>query len=99
MYSIRMGRICIGTWGNCFSQQCAATMVVYAGCVGGGLDEMKEGDARAASVGVEKEKKKGAGAAAACVWDWKALKGYVESARRDYAFNRKNHIAKKLCGD
>jgi len=53
------------------------------------LEKMQEEDAGLASMGVEKEREKGAGAAAACVWDWKALKGYVEGARRDYAFNRK----------
>jgi len=40
-----------------------------------------------------------AGAPMACVWDWNVLKGYVESARRDYAFNESKDLAKPLCGN
>lgn len=52
-----------------------------------------------ATLSVEKEPEEDPGAATACVWDWTAFKGYVRSARRDYAFNRKKDLAKSLCGD
>ncbi|KAF8422242.1 hypothetical protein EV426DRAFT_606669 [Tirmania nivea] len=50
--------------------------------------------------GVEKKKaEKDAAGGTACVWDWKAFYGYVESARRDYAFNRKKDLVTILCRD
>ena len=66
---------------------------------GAGVEKKNKEDAGVAMVGVEKEKEKDIGAATACVWDWKALKGYVESAKRDYAFNRKKDLVNSLCGD
>ena len=33
------------------------------------------------------------------VWDWNVWNLYVESAKREYAFNRKQDLAKELYGD
>ena len=66
---------------------------------GARVGKKQEEDAGAATMSVEKQIEQDAGVATACVWDCEVLKGYVESARRDYGFNRMEDLKKRLRGD